>query len=140
MDIKFKKVHPCARVPERMTEGAIGFDLYVPEDIYLPPGKATLIPSGVAFDLPKGYYATVHLRSSMCKLGLVGSTGVIDNDFKGMVFVQAFNLTDHTVAIMAGERVGQILFHKYVLPELVETHGDLTPTKRGDGGFGSTGK
>lgn len=139
-EIPFKRVDPEALPPTRMTTGAVGYDLYVSQGVTIPPGKGELIPTGIAFEFPEGWFATVHLRSSMCKRGLLGSVGVVDEDFRGTVRVQAFNMTDEDILIVPGERIGQIVFHKYHLPTLVEVDRDLEPTERGDKGFGSTGK
>ena len=107
-EIPFKRVDPKTLPPTRMTTGAVGYDLYVSQGVIIPPGKGELIPTGVAFEFPEGWFATVHLRSSMCKRGLLGSVGVVDEDFRGTVRVQAFNMTDEDILIVPGERIGYI--------------------------------
>ena len=139
MEICFKKVSEFAKTPTRATDGAAGYDLYVSRLISIRQHSSELVPSGVAFELPEGYYATVHLRSSMCKRGIVGSTGIIDNDYTGEVFVMATNLTNKIITINPGERIGQIIFHKSDTTELKEVDRELKKTDRGSGGFGSTG-
>lgn len=139
MEIKFKKLSPLAKIPTRATEGAVGYDLYASQMTSIRQHGCGLIPTGIAIDFPKGWYATVILRSSMYKRGLVGSQGLIDNDYRGQVYIQACNITGNIVTFMPGDRVGQIIFHQYESPHLVETQDEISKTERGEGGFGSTG-
>lgn len=140
MNICFKKLSPYAKEPTKATDGSVGYDLYVSRLTSIRQRCSALVPSGIAFEMPEGYYATVHLRSSMSKRGIVGSTGIIDNDYTGEVFVMASNLNNTIVTINPGERIGQIIFHKYEPAQLEEVDRELKKTDRGSGGFGSTGK
>ena len=70
MKIKIKKLHPGAKMPTRGTVDAAGFDLYATEDTALWNGRAKMVPTGLAFEIPKGYVGVVYSRSSTAKTGL----------------------------------------------------------------------
>lgn len=143
-NIKVLKLDPDAKLPERGSEGAEGFDLYATG---VEPGEDMLsgfIKTGIAIELPEGYYAELHLRSSTSKkLNLLNNVGIIDNDYRGEIKLlvsvrQPF--TPLTRVVEAGERVGQLLIKKSTAPEIsFEFASELSETVRGEGGFGSTG-
>lgn len=128
-------------LPKFMTKEAACFDLYVSEKTTLMPRVGTLVKAGVCFDTPKGYAVLIYLRSSMCKKGIVGSTGVIDSDFRGEIRVQAMNLTDEPIELDVGQRIGQARLVKLPNIELFEVakETDMRTTERGVNGWGSTG-
>ena len=140
MDLKIKKLHPNAKMPTFGTEGAGCFDLYVSERTVLKPYVGTLVPTGLAFEVPEGYVMNLYLRSSMCKKCIIGSTGVVDSDYRGEVKVQATNISpDGDFILEVGDRIGQGRLEKLELTTLVWAD-ELSETKRGTAGYGSTGK
>ena len=133
-----------AILPTRGSEKAAGVDLYacIPNEIILPPGKSTLIPTGIACEFPEGYFGAIVERSSTgIKRHLILSNcfGVGDEDYRGEIMMGFTNIGEDDQIIYPGERLGQMILLPYVIYDIVETD-TLSDTKRGEGGFGSTGK
>jgi dUTP pyrophosphatase len=165
--IRFKLMREGAQLPKRGTEGSGAFDLYAPEDGHLNVGEKKLIPSGVAHELPGLLFLTLDNRHStpagasyfdgdripfkmqgflFDRSGLGGKKGIrlsfaclIDNDYRGEIFLSIENQSDMPFAWLRGDRLVQIVYVLAYAGEaaLVET---LTDTHRGEGGFGSTGR
>ena len=141
--LKFKKTDPRAIVPARSTPGAAGYDmcacLEVPVTIY--PGETVMIPTGISMEIPLGVAGLIFPRSGMAsKRGLApaNKVAVIDPDYRGEIFIALLNHGKVHQVIQPGDRIAQMLFVPYFAPELEEVE-VLSETKRGDGGFGSTG-
>jgi len=131
-------------LPEYQTEGAAGLDLVaaVPnrEPVVLGPGMRALIPTGLQLELPRGYEAQVRPRSGLAlKHGVtvLNSPGTIDSDYRGEVQIILINHGSELFTISRGERIAQLVIAPVVQAELVRVR-DLSLTKRGGGGFGST--
>lgn len=130
-------------LPEYKTEGAAGMDVCanVEKLIILGSLERALIPTGLYPEIPKGYEIQVRPRSGLAlKKGLtvLNTPGTIDSDYRGEIGVILVNLSTEPTIIEPGERVAQIVLAKHETAELIEVE-DLTTTKRGEGGFGSTG-
>ncbi len=141
--LKFKKTHPRAVVPTRSTPGAAGYDmcacLEVPVTIY--PGETVMIPTGISMEIPLGVAGLIFPRSGMAAnrgLAPANKVAVIDPDYRGEIFIALLNHGKVHQVIQPGDRIAQMLFIPYFAPELEEVE-VLSETKRGDGGFGSTG-
>jgi dUTP pyrophosphatase len=132
------------QVPQYATEGAAGFDLHavVETAVVLEPGKRALIPTNLIVALPYGYEMQIRPRSGLAfKHGVtvLNSPGTIDADYRGPVGVLLINHGDVPFTIETGERVAQGVVAKVETATFNET--DILPlTKRGAGGWGSTGK
>ncbi|EFI53690.1 dUTP diphosphatase [Afipia sp. 1NLS2] len=133
-------------LPAYQTEHAAGLDLLaaVPEDkpIQLAPGDRVLVPTGLAIALPAGYEAQVRPRSGLAiKHGLtvLNSPGTIDADYRGEIGVPLINHGRGTFTIRRGERIAQMVVAP-VVQVAFESVGELPPSARGAGGFGSTGR
>lgn len=139
MKLKIKFLREGAKFPTRGSKDAACFDLYISEDTILPPHCGTLVPTGIAMEIPDGYCVQLFLRSSMCKRGIVSSTGIVDSDYTGEVCVQAINVTDSPIELKKGDRIGQCMLVKLeeTTLELTDT---LKETERGSKGYGSTGR
>lgn len=102
-----------------------------------------MVSTGLRLEIPEGYYGRVAPRSGLTvKHGLDVGAGVIDSDYRGVVSVVLFNHGQMPVSLEAGSRIAQLIIEKIATPEVVEVKcGDprLRETRRGDGGFGSTG-
>ena len=112
------------------------------EKMILEPGKRTLVPTGLSFEIPHGYEVQVRPRSGLSlKTGLlvVNSPGTIDADYRGEVKIILGNLGSNNEEIAHGDRVAQIVLAPVTQAsfEVVES---LSDTDRGAGGFGSTGR
>lgn len=141
MKIKIKKLHPDAKMPHRGTADAAGFDLYATQSVTLRNGVPEMVPTGLAFEIPKGYVGVVYSRSSSAKNGLVIAPLLVDADYRGEVFVLVNNLKRNDVPreILAGDRVAQIRIERLVDTEY-EWADELSETARGEGAYGSTGR
>lgn len=113
--------------------------------IVLEPGSRVLIPTGLYIALPEGYEAQVRPRSGLAlKEGItvINTPGTIDTDYRGNIGVPLINHGLKTVYIEDGERIGQLVLNKVERIDWKEVFSkdDLGSTKRGEGGFSSTGK
>ncbi len=143
--MRIKKLHEKAVVPHYATEGSAGLDLTVISDndtIVIPYNSTMLCRTGLSFEIPKGYVGLIYIRSSVgTKLDLVLSNqvGVIDSDYRGEVMLPLRNLGRGARVIESGTRIAQMVITPINQVD-IEVVDELTETKRGDGGFGSTGK
>ena len=144
--LPFIRLSANALVPEKKTEGSIGLDLASTERIVVLPTKiakeAYKVPTGIAVEIPDGYYGSIHLRSSMganSKLRLANQTGIIDSDYRGEIMLLIENVGTFQEIIEAGDRIAQLILHKGE-PVVMQEVKELKKTKRGTKGFGSTGK
>lgn len=144
MELKIKKMHPHAEVPQQATAGSAGIDLRAccEEPIILQPLQRAAIPTGLAIELPSAEtVGLVFARSGMALkqgLAMANGVGVIDSDYRGEVAVLAVNLSDKPITIHHGERIAQLVCMPVLLPQITELDA-LSDTRRGSGGFGSTG-
>lgn len=141
--IKIKRTTETAIVPECQSVGAAGYDLHIDsaEAVVIPPHSTVMVQSGIAFEIPKGYFGAVYARSGLStKHGIRPATcvSVIDSDYRGSVGLPLHNDTDEEKIIKPYERVAQIVFQKALKVNFVIVD-KLEETERGDGGFGSTG-
>lgn len=140
MQIKIKKIHPDARIPEFAHEGDAGMDLHVPETVRLLPGERKSIPLGLAFEIPPGYVGLMWDKSGLShKYGVKTFGGVIDAGYRGEVHAGVMNLSGTPYTFEKGHKIVQILIQSVEHPEVVVVE-ELSPSERGVGGFGSTGK
>ena len=142
--VKTKKLHPDAKLPAQGTEYAGCFDLYAVEDTTLCVGEPRKkIRTGLAFEVPAGYCMRVYPRSSSFLKGLEIGSLVVDADYRGEVFVMAGYqpAVKQTMLyeIKKGDRIAQVKLQR-VEPTTFEWAETLSETKRGEGGYGSTGR
>ena len=142
--VKIKKLNKSAIIPTRGSNQAAGYDLYACVDtpVNIPAHCTEKIPTGLAIEIPDGYFGGIFARSGLAtKHGLRPSNccGVVDSDYRGNVIVALHNDTNEEKLIMPGERIAQLVVLPY-LPIIFEEVEELTDTERGDGGFGSTGR
>lgn len=142
--IKIKKLTDTAKTPTRGSEYAAGYDLYadVKENVQIKPHETVKIGTGLAMEIPDGYFGAIFARSGLAtKEGLrpANCVGVCDSDYRGEYIVAIHNDSEKTRTITAGERIAQLVVMPY-LPVTFDEVSELTDTNRGEGGFGSTGK
>jgi dUTP pyrophosphatase len=130
-------------LPSYATTESAGMDLYayLNEAVSLRPLGRALIPTGIFIALPKGTEAQIRPRSGLASkhgLTVLNSPGTIDADYRGEVKVLLVNLSDLGVVINNGDRIAQMVLAKYEMGFFTEVT-QLDETKRGNGGFGSTG-
>jgi len=134
--------NPDLPLPTRQTTGSAGFDLASAEpDFVLAPGERRLVSTGLAIELPAGMEGQVRPRSGLAlRFGITmpNAPGTIDSDYRGELRVILQNGGGAPVTIARGDRIAQLIFARFEVPELVDATA-LEESGRGAGGFGSTG-
>jgi dUTP pyrophosphatase len=146
INVKIKRVRPEKghTLPRYMTAHAAGMDLCadLDQEVVLEPGERTLVPTGIAIELPEGYEAQIRPRSGLALkhgISLVNAPGTIDADYRGEIGVIVINHGTEPFVIGHNERIAQMVFAPFsraVFEEVAE----LGETERGAGGFGHTGR
>ena len=155
MDIKFKRLSETATMPSYAHENDAGMDLYadlhpLQEDIesevesycLINPHSTTMISCGFAIAIPEGYFGGIYARSGLASkqsLRPANCVGVVDSSYRGEVMVALHNDSDEIQEIKHGQRIAQMLIQPVVSVTLEQVEA-LDETKRGKGGFGSSGK
>jgi dUTP pyrophosphatase len=130
-------------LPERATEGSVGFDLHaaLERELVLEPGERALVPTGFAIAVPEGHEGQVRPRSGLAlRHGLVlpNAPGTIDADYRGELQVIVLNAGREPITLRRGDRIAQIVIAPVAAARFVEVE-SLDETARGAGGFGHTG-
>lgn len=151
------KIRPKVKLPVRASDEAVGYDVYASRvldrktrrvkqrlPVKIMPGEAVLIGIGVKMAVPFPYQVEVRPRSGLASrhdIELSNSPGTIDPDFRGEPGVLLRNRGQKPYTIKEGDRIAQIIFSPVEIPVLKEVARltDLPVTRRGTGGFGSTG-
>lgn len=144
MKINIKKLNENAIIPTRGSSQAAGYDLYActSTPIIIAPHQTVKIGTGLAFELPDGYFGAIFARSGLAtKNGLRPSNGVgvCDSDYRAEYIVALHNDTNEPQIINPMERIAQLVVMPYLPIEFNEVE-ELSETERGEGAFGSTGK
>ena len=132
-------------LPAYTTAGSAGLDLRACLDapLQLPPGRAELIPTGIAIHLDDpGLAALILPRSGLGhKHGIVlgNLVGLIDSDYQGQLMVSCWNRGGEPFTVRSGERIAQLVVVPVVQVQL-EVVTDFAPSARGAGGFGHSGR
>ncbi len=139
MKLKIKKLDKQAILPKREHEGDAGLDLYSIMNLEIAPNERVKIGTGIAMSLPLNYVGLLWDKSGLAsKEGLKVLGGVIDAGYRGEIIVAIINLSENKYKVEKGQKIAQLLIQKVELPEVCEVS-ELEDTKRGFGGFGSTG-
>ncbi len=145
MTVKVKKLRENAVMPKRATEFSAGADLYacIDEPVTINPAELAKIPTGIAIELPQSDLAAfLFARSGLgVKHGITlsNSVGVVDSDYRGEICVGLCNVSDKPYTIQPNERIAQMVIMPVALADFIQAD-ELNETKRGEGGFGSSGK
>jgi dUTP pyrophosphatase len=144
--LRVYKMRADAIIPRYETSGAAGMDLAACLDtmITLEPGGAARVPTGLRIALPPGHEGQVRPRSGLAArhgITVLNAPGTIDEDYRGELQVLLINQGSDSFTISHGERIAQLIVAPVVQVEVevVNDEAALGGTKRGDGGFGSTG-
>ena len=140
MQLKVKKLSEQAKLPTKGYGDAAGFDIYSTDAIFVEPRNWQRVSTGLAFEIPEGWFLLAALRSSIgCKNNVRLHNSVIDSGFRGEYTFTIFNCDEEKPFISAlGDRVVQLLMLPVPAVEIEEV-GELAPSERGKGGIGSTG-
>ena len=116
-------------------------DLHAVERVTLAPGAPALVPTGLAIELPPGYEAQVRPRSGLALrhgITMPNSPATIDPGYRGEIRVILLNLGRESYTVEVGDRIAQIIVGRYETVDWAE--GELADSRRGEGGFGSSGR
>ena len=141
IQLKIRKSHPEAIMPEYKSEGAAGFDLAACEDVEIGPYERKVVPTGLQMEIPVGFELSIRPRSGLALKGrllMPNAPGTIDSDYRGDVGIIFLNQSPHALTVEAGSRVAQAVLSP-VWRGILEEVEELSETGRGAGGFGSTG-
>jgi dUTP pyrophosphatase len=138
-----RKLDPRAALPSYESPGAAGADIRACLDgpVLLEPGSRGKIPTGLAIAVEPGFEAQVRPRSGLAAkngVTVLNSPGTIDSDYRGEVLVLLINHGEKPFTVNHGDRIAQLVFAP-VSAAGFEEIGELPPSRRGTGGFGSTG-
>jgi len=139
--MRIKLLDEKAIVPRFANPGDAGADLHALEWDIFHQGEARLVRTGIALEIPLGYFGLVRPRSGLAKHGVtMESSGVIDSGYRGEIMVNLrYNGSKPQYHVNAGDRIAQILFLPVVAGFDFQVVDKLSESERGSGGFGSTG-
>lgn len=149
IEIKVHLLYPGARLPERMSEGSGGYDLFASEDSVVPAATVSangrvdlgraLISLGIAIELPIETVGRIGSRSGLSvNSNIEAGAGWIDSDYRGEVMVELKNFSSEDFKVRQGDRIAQLILLPVTLANL-KVDEELGNTGRGQSGFGSTG-
>lgn len=142
MNIKIKRIEN-GKLPTYETIGAAGADCYarINEKVIVKPKTVETIPLGFAVEIPEGYEMQIRGRSGNARkkwVQVFNSPGTIDSDYRGEVGAILYNASDNDFEVNPGDRIAQAIIAPVIQAKWEEVT-ELSETKRGTGGFGSTG-
>ncbi len=141
MELKVKKLSDDAILPQYAHPGDAGLDLFACQCVEIGPGEHALVKTGISIELPVNTEAQVRPRSGLALkhgISVLNTPGTIDEGYRGEVGVILVNLGREKFVVEKGAKIAQMVI-KPVLRVDVKEVADLSDTKRGSGGFGSTG-
>ena len=155
MNIKIKKIHPNAVIPDFAHPTDTGADLYTVEDTILMPKEKAIIRTGLIFDLPEGWGFQVRNKSGntvkgvpvkiiedaekkIIRADITVYLGTVDQGYRNELGIMVKNEEDFPVIITEGTKLAQMVLEQIHQCTFTEVE-DVSETERGLGGFGSTG-
>jgi len=142
IELPIQKLHEDAVAPSYAHEGDAGLDLCSVEAATLAPFERILVSTGIALAIPQGYAGYVIPRSGLAikkGLSVVNAPGLIDSGYRGEIKVIVINLDPHApIEIKSGDRIAQLVIAPVAQAVRAEVS-ELDDTRRGIGGFGSSG-
>ena len=141
--LRIKKTDKRATLPQYESSGASGMDLraFTDRDIVIAPLERKRIPTGLYLEIPRGYEAQVRPRSGLAfnsGISVLNTPGTIDSDYRGELGVILINLGSEPFTVKNGDRIAQMVISPVIRVTISEAE-LLSETRRGPGGFGSTG-
>lgn len=140
--LRVKKLHPDAILPKKNYRTDACFDLYSIENNHIYPSEVITINTGIAIELPEGYAGFIWDRSGLGRQGIHRLAGVIDSSYRGPIKIVLAHINRDTYksyCINKGDRIAQLHINKVEDFEVIEVD-ELSPTKRGEKGWGSSGR
>lgn len=139
--VKIKRVSKDAVIPKYAHEDDAGVDLHSTEDYRIEPGKRVCAKTGLKVEFEEGYEMQIRPKSGLALkegITLLNTPGTIDAGYRGEISVIIINHGLNTYDIKKGQKIAQAVFNKIEKADFIEVK-ELNETKRGEGGFGSTG-
>ena len=139
MQLKIRRIDKMLPLPCYAKKSDAALDLRSSIDCVIKPNESKTIPSGIAVEIPQGYFGSVRDRSGLAsKFAIHTLAGVIDSGYRGEIGIVLINLGKEDFKITKSDRIAQIIIQPILQPEIVEVE-SLDESDRGIGGFGSTG-
>ena len=147
-EIKIKMLREGAVLPSTATDGSVGYDVFLPEDVCIFAKSRTKIPLGFALEMPDDVFCIIKGRSGCGLNGIPGKyggkynanliDGIIDTDYRGELnlILQSFEFCSFRLG--KGQRIAQLVFLPRIKVDFSNIQ-SLSETARGDGGFSSSG-
>lgn len=140
--IKIRLLDPNAKSPHKSHSGDAGWDLFASEHAEVHPGETRIVKTGIALEIPTGWYGQIKSRSGLGAKGLIVTAGVIDCTYRGEVGVVVINGNrpgGPSFTFNPGDKIAQMIF--LPVPDVtIELTENLNDSSRGSNGFGSTGR
>lgn len=141
IDVRVRRLHDGAVIPERAYEGDAGLDLASCERAILGPGERAVVSTGIVVEIPEGYAGFVQPRSGLAArhgIGVVNSPGLIDSGYRGEIRVVLLNTDrESEFTVEPGMRIAQLVIAPVATVRVVEAE-ELAASARGARGFGSS--
>ena len=142
-EILIKRLSKNIPLPKYETDGSSGMDIAanVEKNIEIEPGKSEIIPTGLTVSIPKNFEIQIRPRSGLAaknQISVLNTPGTIDADYRGELKVILINLGNKNFIVEKGLRIAQMVLCPIIKANIKEVE-TLENTKRGSGGFGSTG-
>ena len=141
MKLRVKKLREDAVVPHYAHPGDAGLDLFACDGLTLEPGASAIIKTGIAIELPPDTEGQVRPRSGLAakhQISVLNTPGTIDEGYRGEVGVILMNFGSRPFEVEPGAKIAQLVIKPVIRVE-IESVAELSDTRRGEGGFGSTG-
>ena len=138
LKVKVKKLHQDAILPRYAKIGDAAMDMYAAHDAEILPGETVLVGTGIAMEIPPGYFGSARERSGLSVKGVRLGGGVIDSGYRGEI-KGILTALSKEVRIARGDRIFQIIIQPCIAADL-ELVAELSQSERATDGFGSTGR
>jgi len=138
--VRVKKLHKHAQNPTHAHSDDAGADLYSVENVVIYRGQSKTVRTGIALEIPPRYVGLIWDKSGLAfKRDITTLGGVVDSTFRGEILVRLRNHGDRDFYIGIGDKIAQLLVQEIPEVKFVEEE-HLTPSRRGEDGFGSSGR
>ena len=140
VELPHVKLLPTVCMPTHATLKSVGLDLYSPTSVLIPPYDKILVDTGIAFQIPMGYYGWIASRSGLAIHHHIHvGAGVVDPDYTGSVHVLLMNFSSQDHVMEKNHHIAQMILEKVAYPVICEVS-QMLPTECGANGFCSTGQ
>ena len=139
--IRLKRIHNDAHIPRYEHPGDSGADLFSVVDCVLQPFERKAIPTGLCAEVPPGFELQIRPKSGLALsngVTVLNTPGTVDSGYRGEIKVILINLDTEPYSIRKGQKIAQLVVTPIIYADFEEVE-ELSETKRGSGGFGSTG-